>query len=53
VVRAVNDIVDNDTIAAIVGAAAGALHGRRAIPQRWVSGLSGRPGVEAHGAGRD
>jgi len=41
-VRAVNDTVDNDTIAAIVGAAAGALHGRRAIPQRWVSRLSGR-----------
>ena len=29
-VRAVNDTRDNDTIAAIVGAAVGALHGRRA-----------------------
>jgi len=42
VVRAVNDTMDNDTVAAIVGAAAGALHGRKAIPERWVSRLSGR-----------
>jgi ADP-ribosyl-[dinitrogen reductase] hydrolase len=42
VVRAVNDTVDNDTIAAVVGAAAGALHGRRAIPKRWIDRLSGR-----------
>jgi ADP-ribosylglycohydrolase len=41
VVRAVNDTKDNDSIAAIVGAAAGALHGRRGIPQRWVARLSG------------
>jgi ADP-ribosylglycohydrolase len=41
-VRAVNDTKDNDTIAAIVGAAIGALHGREALPERWVSGLSGR-----------
>ena len=32
--RAVNDTRDNDTIAAIVGAAAGALHGEGAIPGR-------------------
>jgi ADP-ribosylglycohydrolase len=42
VVRAVNDTVDNDTIAAIVGAAVGALHGCKAIPKRWLSRLSGR-----------
>ena len=39
---AVNDTKDNDTIAAIVGAAVGALHGRRGIPQRWLANLSGR-----------
>ena len=42
IVRAVNDTKDNDTIAAIVGAAVGALHGRDAIPERWVANLSGR-----------
>jgi ADP-ribosylglycohydrolase len=44
IVRAVNDTVDNDTIAAIVGAAVGALHGREALPERWIAGLSGRTG---------
>jgi ADP-ribosylglycohydrolase len=42
IARALNDTKDNDTIAAIVGAAAGALHGRRAIPRRWIERLSGR-----------
>ena len=42
IVRAVNDTKDNDTIAAIVGAAVGALHGRDALPSRWVSNLAGR-----------
>lgn len=42
IVRAVNDTWDNDTIAAIVGAAVGALHGREAIPRRWIEGLAGR-----------
>ena len=42
IVRAVNDTKDNDTIAAIVGAAVGALHGRKAIPKRWIENLSGR-----------
>lgn len=42
IVRAVNDTVDNDTIAAIVGAAVGALHGRKGLPERWISKLSGR-----------
>lgn len=41
-VRAVNDTRDNDTIAAIVGAAVGALHGAAALPERWVTQLSGR-----------
>jgi ADP-ribosyl-[dinitrogen reductase] hydrolase len=42
IVRAVNDTKDNDTIAAIVGAAVGALHGKQAIPKRWIQNLSGR-----------
>lgn len=42
VLRAVNDTKDNDTIAAIVGAAVGALHGRESIPPRWIENLSGR-----------
>lgn len=42
IVRAVNDTWDNDTCAAIVGSAVGALHGSRAIPPRWVAGLLGR-----------
>lgn len=41
-VRAVNDTKDNDTIASIVGAAVGALHGKRRLPARWVAGLTGR-----------
>lgn len=41
-VRAVNDTKDNDTVAAMVGAAVGALHGKAAIPQRWIHNLSGR-----------
>jgi ADP-ribosylglycohydrolase len=42
VVRAVNDTRDNDTIAAIVGALAGALHGRQGIPRQWLARHSGR-----------
>ena len=42
IVRAVNDTKDNDTIAAIVGAAVGALHGKAHIPERWIRDLSGR-----------
>jgi len=42
IVRAVNDTRDNDTVAAIVGAAVGALHGKRHIPDRWIKNLSGR-----------
>lgn len=42
IIRAVNDTRDNDTVAAIVGAAVGALHGEQALPERWRSGLLGR-----------
>jgi ADP-ribosylglycohydrolase len=42
IVRAVNDTKDNDTVAAIVGAAVGALHGAKAMPERWRANLTGR-----------
>ena len=42
IIRAVNDTKDNDTVAAIVGAAVGALHGRAGLPARWISNLLGR-----------
>ena len=42
IIRAVNDTKDNDTIASIVGAAVGALHGLAGIPERWVRNLVGR-----------
>ena len=42
IIRAVNDTDDNDTVAAIVGAAVDALHGDAALPTRWRSGLLGR-----------
>ena len=42
IVRAVNDTRDNDTVAAIVGAAVGALHGVAGLPSRWVKDLDGR-----------
>ena len=42
IVRAATDTKDNDTIAAIVGAAVGALHGREALPERWRRDLLGR-----------
>jgi ADP-ribosylglycohydrolase len=49
VVRAVNDTFDNDTVGAIVGAAVGALHGREALPERWLRGLSGRTSEDDDG----
>ena len=49
IVRAVNDTFDNDTIAAIVGAAVGALHGARALPAAWRAGLLGRTGASDDG----
>jgi ADP-ribosyl-[dinitrogen reductase] hydrolase len=42
ILAAVNHAKDNDTVAAIVGAAVGALHGLSSLPKHWVSGLSGR-----------
>ena len=42
ILAAVNETKDNDTIAAIVGAALGALHGLSAFPRVWVEGLLGR-----------
>ena len=49
ILRAVNDTWDNDTVAAIVGAIVGALHGRKAFPQEWVDGLLGRTGADDDG----
>lgn len=49
IVRAVNDTKDNDSIAAIVGAAVGALHGRSSLPQRWIEDLLGRTGADDDG----
>ena len=49
IIRAVNDTVDNDTIAAIVGSAVGALHGKKKIPQRWLTDLTGRTTKEDDG----
>ncbi len=49
IVRAVNDTKDNDTVAAIVGAAVGARHGRKRLPGRWVENLLGR--TRAHDDG--
>lgn len=42
ILQAVNHTRDNDTVAAIVGAAVGALHGASALPAAWVDDLSGR-----------
>jgi len=49
IARAVNDTYDNDTIAAIVGAAIGALHGASALPASWRAGLLGRTGASDDG----
>jgi len=50
ILRAVSDTKDNDTIAAIVGAFAGALHGKEFIPGRWISHLAGRTREDDDGA---
>ncbi|GAB4451718.1 MAG: ADP-ribosylglycohydrolase family protein [Anaerolineae bacterium] len=42
IVRAVNDTKDNDSVAAIVGTAVGALHGKKVLPARWRDNLVGR-----------
>jgi|SRR3989344_4073675 len=49
IVRAVNDTKDNDTIAAIVGAAVGALHGKKGLPKRWINNLTGRTTLDDDG----
>ena len=49
ILQAVNRTRDNDTCAAIVGAAVGALHGARALPTAWVDGLIGRTGADDDG----
>lgn len=41
IVRAATDTRDNDTIAALVGSAMGALYGRSAFPKRWIDGNTG------------
>ncbi len=40
IIAAVNDTKDNDTIAAIVGAFVGAIHGKQAIRRRWIDGIT-------------
>ena len=49
IIRAVNDTKDNDSVAAIVGAAVGALYGSTGIPDRWIKGLTGRTRSEDDG----
>lgn len=49
IVRAVMDTWDNDTIATVVGAVVGAIHGFDALPKRWVRDLSGRTGSDDDG----
>lgn len=48
-IRAVNDCEDSDRIAALVGTAVGALHGRAALPERWTQNLLGRTGAADDG----
>lgn len=49
IVRAVNDTHDNDTVATLVGAAVGALHGKEALPVAWQNGLLGRTVADDNG----
>lgn len=49
ILQAVNNTRDNDTCAAIVGAAVGALHGASALPAEWIDGLLGRTTVDDDG----
>ncbi|HBJ34092.1 MAG TPA: hypothetical protein DDZ51_04885 [Planctomycetaceae bacterium] len=39
IIAAVNDTKDNDTVAAIAGAMVGAVHGKSAIRNRWITGI--------------
>ncbi len=52
IISSVNDTKDNDSVAAIVGAIVGALHGRRAIRKKWLEGIHSKSltidGLESH-----
>jgi ADP-ribosylglycohydrolase len=50
VIAAVNDTKDNDTIASVIGAMLGALHGRRAIRQKWLDGITSHSLGDPRGA---
>jgi len=52
-IRAGNDTKDNASIAAIVGAAMGALYGASAWPDRWIEGPTGRLSGSDDGAGQE
>ena len=49
IIRAANDTKDNDTIASIVGACVGALHGASRLPERWKANLLGRTWLDDDG----
>ena len=42
IIQAVNYTKDNDTVASIIGAAMGALYGKEAFKESWITNLSGR-----------
>lgn len=50
ILRAVNDTRDSDSLGAMVGAAVGALHGRKSLPDRWIQSLPGRTESSDDGA---
>lgn len=49
--RAVRGGRDTDTVAAIAGGLAGAVHGASALPASWIAVLHGWPGLDAAGLG--
>jgi ADP-ribosylglycohydrolase len=49
-IAAVNDTKDNDTIASVIGALLGALHGRRTIRQKWLDGITSHSMGDPRGA---
>lgn len=49
ILQAVNHTRDNDTVAAIVGAVVGALHGAAALPTAWIDDLTGRTAEDNDG----
>ena len=52
IVRVVNDTRDSDTMGAIVGAAVGALHGMKGLPQPWIDDLLGQTRLDVADDGR-